>query len=70
MRRIWTAGEPGERLEFTIGDECRIACCDCGLVHTLIVHGTEKGVARISFKRDNRTTGQFRRYRKYPFWRP
>jgi hypothetical protein len=40
----------------------QITCCDCGLVHTLvIVAGREGAVIGIAAKRDNRCTGQRRR---------
>jgi hypothetical protein len=42
----------------------RFRCCDCDLVHVFDFTVSKKG--RISFRafRDNRQTGQFRRYRK------
>jgi hypothetical protein len=42
-----------------------LACCDCGLVHKFIFKKGKGGYIRWATFRDNRTTGQLRRYRKY-----
>lgn len=40
----------------------QITCCDCGLVHTLVLVAGKKGAKiGIAAKRDNRCTGQRRR---------
>jgi len=38
----------------------RTACCDCGLVHELMFFVDVDGEVAISFRRDNRATGQIR----------
>jgi hypothetical protein len=43
----------------------RVACCDCGLVHE-IDFKVEDGKEYVKFRRDNRTTGQLRRWRRRP----
>jgi len=42
----------------------KFACCDCGLVHDMAFAIEEKGKLGIAFKRNNRATGQRRRYIK------
>ena len=42
----------------------RTSCCDCGLVHVMRFHVDDDGDVFVQFKRDNRATGQVRRYRK------
>lgn len=39
----------------------QLACCDCGLVHTMGFTLDDKGILRIEFARDNRATAQLRR---------
>lgn len=39
----------------------QLACCDCGLVHTMGFTADDKGILRIEFARDNRATAQLRR---------
>ena len=49
------------------GEPFDVACCDCGLVHTfVIVVGKEedKGLIGIATRRENRSTGQRRRWKK------
>lgn len=38
-----------------------IACCDCGLVHTMGFTADDKGILRLEFERNNRATSQLRR---------
>jgi len=40
------------------GQVFKLACCDCGLVHQVVI---EEGKVGIAAKRDNRATGQRRR---------
>ena len=45
----------------------RLACCDCGLVHTIDFHVAERdGEFFVEYRasRNNRSTGQFRRHNK------
>jgi len=39
----------------------QLACCDCGLVHTMGFTSDNKGILRLDFERDNRATAQLRR---------
>lgn len=38
-------------------------CCDCGLVHTLQFRTADDGLPEFRARRNNRSTGQLRRYR-------
>lgn len=40
-----------------------MACCDCGLVHTLQFRTADDGLPEFRVSRNNRSTGQFRRHR-------
>ena len=57
---------PGKWLPLTrTGFRC--ACCDCGLVHLLRVRISKVHGPQFAFiSRDNRATGQLRRWGKYP----
>ena len=45
------------------GTPFQIACCDCGLVHTMVLVSGPKGTPiEIAAKRDPRSTGQRRRH--------
>lgn len=39
----------------------QLACCDCGLVHTMGFTSDNIGILRLEFLRDNRATAQLRR---------
>ena len=39
----------------------KLACCDCGLVHTMGFTADKQGILRIEYARDNRATAQLRR---------
>ncbi len=39
----------------------QLACCDCGLVHTMGFTSDDKGILRLEFARNNRATAQLRR---------
>ena len=43
----------------------RIACCDCCLVHRIAFYVDSTGEVAVAFRRDNRRTGQIRRYRSH-----
>jgi hypothetical protein len=51
----------GDAVEFSKRDEFWIGCCDCGLVHRYKVKIVGNKVQLIMW-RDNRATGQRRRY--------
>jgi len=56
----YTQRKDGEGWEVQPGQIFKLACCDCGLVHqvVIVVEGGEVGIAA---KRDARATGQRRR---------
>ena len=39
----------------------QLACCDCGLVHTMGFTTGDRGILTLDFERDNRATAQLRR---------
>lgn len=51
---------------FTIrsGEMHRIACCDCGLVHDVLITLQDSKTLRVCAKRNNRATAQRRRKRQ------
>ena len=53
----------GEYWFITREEIFRIACCDCGLVHDIIVVEEEDGKLTMAARRNNRATGQRRRRR-------
>lgn len=60
----------GEILRFPEeGSIFNLACCDCGLVHKMVVknvtEGKDKGMIDMIMIRDNRRTGQIRRWNEY-----
>ena len=55
-KKPWHEPEGGE--SFILAPQCRIRCCDCGLVHEFDIK------LLVSIKRDNRSTGQVRRWKK------
>lgn len=44
----------------------KLACCDCGLVHTMGFTVDGEGILRLDYERDNRATAQLRRS-KFPY---
>lgn len=56
--------EDGEGFEVPIGKVYKLACCDCGLVHD-IAFAYEDGKLAMAAKRNNRSTGQRRRWLKH-----
>ena len=58
----YTNPEEGEWVQPVI-EGYKLKCCDCGLVHTLNFR-IEDGHIQFQAFRDNRSTGQVRRYRK------
>ena len=54
----------GRRKTKIIGSDWNFACCDCGLVHNIVIFPSKNKV-KIIMQRDNRRTGQVRRYNDY-----
>ncbi len=55
--------EDGEDFEIPLGEIYKIACCDCGLVHNMVFMFAD-GKLTMAAERNNRSTGQKRRYLK------
>lgn len=55
--------EDGEGFEVPLNEVYKIACCDCGLVHN-VVFVYENNKLAMAAERNNRATGQRRRYMK------
>ena len=47
------------------GEVIRFSCCDCGLTHKFAFAIEESGNIGMMVVRDNRSTGQLRRYNEY-----
>ncbi len=56
----YTQRKDGEGWEVKPGEVFKLACCDCGLVHQVVIV-IEDGKVGIAAKRDTRATGQRRR---------
>jgi hypothetical protein len=56
----YTQRKDGECWEVKPGEIFKLACCDCGLVHQVVIV-IEDGKVGIAAKRDARATGQRRR---------
>jgi len=63
MGSKYRAVEDGEIVTIENGAMIITACCDCGLVHLEKVESVDGGEVEITAWRDNRRTGQVRRYR-------
>ena len=57
----YTNSEEGEWIQ-PVTENYKLKCCDCGLVHTLNFRIEDEHIQFQAF-RDNRSTGQVRRYR-------
>ncbi len=51
----------GEGWEQKSGEIFRLACCDCGLIHDMVLYHPKGGNIGIAAERNNRATGQRRR---------
>jgi hypothetical protein len=58
----YTQREDGEGFEVPSGQVYKIACCDCGLVHDFMFVSHDGKPIGVAAKRNNRATGQKRRY--------
>lgn len=64
-RTTYTQRRDCEGFEVPNGKPHKLACCDCGLVHQVVIvaPGVRKGASLgVAVRRDNRATGQRRRY--------
>jgi len=53
----------GEGMEFRSGEIFKFACCDCGLVHNVVIVARGRKVG-MAVKRNQRATAAKRRYLK------
>jgi uncharacterized Zn finger protein len=60
MSNRYRQEQDGVPFEMPKGAIYRIACCDCGLVHDVIVRN-KRDTVRVTAWRNNRSTGQRRR---------
>ena len=61
----YTQRKDGEGFGVQSEETIRIACCDCGLVHDFTFVSTDGEPIGIAAARNNRATGQRRRYLKH-----
>lgn len=54
----------GEGFEVPSGEVYRLACCDCGLVHDIVLVSEDGKSIGFAARRNNRATAQRRRRRK------
>jgi uncharacterized Zn finger protein len=55
----------GETIELDEGQPLHLRCCDCGLVHEMIVEPVRRGSVKLTIRRLSRETGQSRRWGKF-----
>lgn len=55
----------GAGVEVTHGKMFKLACCDCGLVHKVVIVADGKKIG-VALARDKRATAAMRRGRKFP----
>ena len=60
-----TVAEAEMVIDFKLGEFVDLVCCDCGLTHVMKPY-LENGTLKIEWWRNERSTGQYRRYRDYP----
>lgn len=63
MKARYKQREDGEGWSVRSSEQFRIACCDCGLVHDVLVVAKGKEIG-IAARRNNRATAQRRRKKK------
>lgn len=56
----------GEAVALRLNEKFRFGCCDCGLVHDMVIvtHEDEPGIFGFAIKRNNRATAAMRREKK------
>jgi uncharacterized Zn finger protein len=54
----------GEGFTLPSGEKVRFACCDCGLVHDMVVVTHDRKPVGVAMRRNNRSTAQRRRHLK------
>ena len=64
MKHKYTQLKDGDSMELVDKVQHAVVCCDCGLVHDYLVNHTKNARKTIvTVTRNNRATGQIRRYR-------
>jgi hypothetical protein len=53
----------GEGIAFKSGERFRFACCDCGLVHDMVLVAKGKDIG-MAVKRNARSTAAMRRWKR------
>lgn len=61
MKAKYVNRKDGEGFEIPSGILCRLACCDCGLVHDIVIVSNDRKPVGFAAKRNNRATAQKRR---------
>ena len=58
----------GEAVALRLNEIFRFACCDCGLVHdmVLVAHEEEPGMVGLALRRNKRATSAMRRKKHEP----
>lgn len=56
----------GEGIELNPNEIFKFACCDCGLVHDVVIATRGKSPIGFALRRNKRATGQKRRWLKEP----
>ena len=59
--RKYVQRKDGESWAINSGEITRLACCDCGLVHDLVLVSNDEEPIGIAVRRNNRATAQRRR---------
>lgn len=63
MSKPYVCIKDGEPIEFTPGTPDRLGCCDCGLVHVLILDYKDDKITLEAW-RDTPSTERIRAYRR------
>jgi hypothetical protein len=62
VRARYVQRRDGEGFEILSGEIYRLACCDCGLVHDVVIVSQDAKPVGIAARRNNRATAQRRRH--------
>lgn len=57
----------GEGLDLRSGELWKLACCDCGLVHDVVIVAKGKAIG-FALRRNKRATAQKRRHMNLPLF--
>jgi hypothetical protein len=62
MSRAYHVMKDGEGMDLENGELFKFACCDCGLVHDMVIVSTSKKSVGFALLRNKRATAQKRRH--------